>query len=261
MTTHMKKIFPLWIVFFLSTPVHAALVTKVVGYKHGKTDLEGYVVYDDAVTGKRPGVIVVHEWMGHNAYARFRADELAKLGYVAFAIDMYGKGVLAKDHEEAGKLSGAIKEDRKLMRARAKAALDYFAKHPQVRSDKIAAIGYCFGGTTVLEMARAGFSLKGVASFHGALDTPKPEDTRKPKAKIIVFQGADDNFTSSAIPTFEAEMKKSKADWQMVTYGSAVHSFTVADAGTDPKKGMAYNAAADQRSWQALISFLAEVFS
>lgn len=255
------KIFIFLLVSLLSTASRAAVVTKVVEYKHGDTVLEGYIAHDNSMTGKRPGVLVIHEWMGHGPYARFRAEELAKLGYVAFAVDMYGKGVVAKNHEEAGKLAGIYKNDRSLMRARAKAALDFFVKQPEVNPKKVAAIGYCFGGTTALEMARANFSLNGVASFHGALDTPQPEKTKRIKPKVIVFHGADDSFVASSIPAFEQEMKKGKADWQFVSYSGAVHSFTVKDAGNDPSKGMAYNANADKRSWQALIDFLAEVFS
>lgn len=253
----------MWTIFFLlvATSAHAELVTMNVEYRHGETVLEGYLAWDTAVEGRRPGVIVVHEWKGLNEYAKGRADRLAKLGYAAFAIDMYGKGVRAKTHEEAGRLSGVYRKDRALMRDRAKSALDFFRKRPEVDRGKIAAIGYCFGGTTVLEMARAGMDVTGVASFHGGLDTPNPEETRGVKARILVLHGADDSFVNAAVPAFQEEMRASGADWQMILYGGAVHSFTVPDAGDDPSKGAAYNADADRRSWGAMKDFLAECFA
>jgi dienelactone hydrolase len=184
---------------------------------------------------------------------------LAQRGYTAFALDMYGKGVYAKDHEEAGKLAGAFFGDRAAMRKRALAGLAQLKAAPFVDETKIAAIGYCFGGTTVLELARAGTDLKGVASFHGNLATPTPA-TETPKAKILVLHGADDGFVNAALPGFIEEMRKVKADWQLNQYGGAVHSFTVKEAGNDPSKGMAYDAQADARSWAALGSFLEELF-
>ncbi len=245
---------------FCAVAARAALKTEVVDYKDGKTVLQGYLAYDDARTGKRPGVIVVHEWWGHGPYARKRADMLAQLGYVAFAVDMYGKGVTAKDHSEAAKLSGLYRNDRNLMRGRAKAGLDFLTKNPRVDPGKVAAVGYCFGGTTALEMARAGMPLVGVASFHGGLDTPLPAAPGAIKAKVIVFQGADDAWTLGGLAGFQDEMKRAGADWQVVMYGGAVHSFTVPDAGDDPSVGMAYNEKADLRSWAVLEDFLKEVF-
>ncbi|HTL48075.1 MAG TPA: dienelactone hydrolase family protein [Verrucomicrobiae bacterium] len=244
------------------TPAFAALQGKTVEYKQGDTVLEGYLVYDDAVQGTRPGVVVVHEWKGLNDYAKRRADMLAQMGYVAFAADMYGKGVHAETHEEAGKLSGALKSDRKLMRERAQAALDTLKADPHVDVKRIAAIGYCFGGTTVLEMARAGFDLKGVASFHGALSTPAPAEKGNVKAKVIAFSGADDKFIpKEERDAFQKEMTEAGADWQFVLFSGAVHSFTVAEAGNDNSKGMAYNANADRRSWEMLKQFFNEIFS
>ena len=243
-----------------SAPVKAALHTEAVAYKQGGVELEGYLAYDDAVKGPRPGVFVVHEWWGHGPYVRRRAEQLAKLGYIAFAADMYGKGVYAKDHEEAGKLSGAYRSDRELMRARALAGLEILRKNPLADPKRLAAIGYCFGGTTVLELARAGTDLAGVVSFHGGLDTPNPKATAGVKAKVLALIGADDGFISAAIPAFEEEMRNAKADWQLVVYGGAVHSFTVNEAGNDPSTGMAYNADADRRSWQAMLDFFREIF-
>ena len=242
----------------LAAPARAALKTSEVDYKQGDTVLQGYFAWDDSYKGRRPGVLVVHEWWGHGPYARRRAEQLAGLGYLAFANDMYGKGKTAKTHEEAGALSGPLRSDRKLMRERAMAAVEVLRKNPLADPARIAAIGYCFGGTTALELARMGADLKGVASFHGGLDTPTPAEPGAVKAKVLVLQGAEDKWTMTGLPAFEDEMRAAKADWQVLTYGGAVHSFTVKEAGDDPSKGMAYDAAADRRSWAALKDFLAE---
>lgn len=239
----------------------AAVQSKVVEYKEGDTVCEGYIAWDDATDAKRPGIIVVHEWMGHNPYVRMRADRLAQLGYVGFAIDIYGKGVRATTAAEAGKLSGKYKQDRALLRARAKAALDFLREQPQVDGDRIAAIGYCFGGTTVLEMARGGMDLKGVASFHGDLGTPHPEDARNIKCKVLALHGADDPFVpEKTVKAFEDEMRNAKVDWQLIAYGNTVHSFTYPEAGQYKVAGAAYNAESDRRSWQAMQDFFNEIF-
>jgi dienelactone hydrolase len=243
-----------------AVPASATVRTKAVEYKHGDVVLQGWAAWEDGFKDKRPGILVVHEWWGHGPYARKRAEQLAKLGYTAFAVDMYGKGVLAKDHEEAGKLAGAFFGDRALMRERALAGLAELKKLPYVDQENLGAIGYCFGGTTVLELARAGTELKGVASFHGNLATPTPA-AQKPKASILVLHGAEDGFVNPGLAAFQDEMRKSGADWQLISYGGAVHSFTVPEAGNDPSKGMAYDKAADKRSWQAMKSFFEEKFS
>lgn len=255
----MKTALSLALLLAGALPASAAFRTKAVEYKHGDVVLQGWAAWDDGFKEKRPGVLVVHEWWGHGPYARRRAEQLAKRGYTAFALDMYGKGVLAKDHEEAGKLAGAFFGDRKAMRERALAGLAELKKLPFVDEERLAAIGYCFGGTTVLELARAGTPLKGVASFHGNLASPTPA-TETPKAKVLVLHGADDNFVNPALPGFVEEMRKAKADWQLVQYGGAVHSFTVKEAGDDPSKGMAYDKKADERSWKALLAFFDELF-
>jgi dienelactone hydrolase len=243
----------------LALPAHAALKTKTVEYKDGDVVLEGYAAWDDAHKGPRPAVLVFHEWWGHGPYVRKRADMLAQMGYVAFAVDMYGKGVKAKNHEEAGKLAGTQFADRAMMRRRATAGLEAMKKLPGVDAGRIAAIGYCFGGAAVLELARMGTDIRGVASFHGALATPQPA-TVKPKAKILVLHGADDGNTSPMVAGFMDEMKSVGADWELDIYGGAVHSFTVAEAGNDNSKGIAYNAEADARSWARLKTFLDEIF-
>lgn len=244
----------------LAMPADSAVKTEEVEYRHGDLTLSGYFAWDDSVKGPRPAVMVVHEWWGHGAYSRRRAQQLARLGYLAFANDMYGKGVYASDHEEAGKLAGAVRGDRALMRSRALAGVEALRRHKLADPARVAAIGYCFGGTTVLELARAGAELRGVASFHGSLDTPNPASPGSVKAKVLVLHGADDAWVQPAVPAFEGEMRAAQADWQLVSYGGAVHSFTVREAGGDPSKGAAYNAAADRRSWQALEAFLKEIF-
>jgi len=244
-----------------SVNVQAALRTEVVEYKYGDVVLEGYLAYDDAVKGKRSGVIVVHEWWGLNPYARMRTEQLAKLGYIAFAIDIYGKGVRAKDPAEAGSLSGIYRGNRPLMRSRANAGLEVLRNHPLADVNRIAAIGYCFGGTVVLEMARSGAELAGVVSFHGGLSTPNPSDAKNIKGKVLVLHGADDPAVPpDQVIAFQDELRKAGVDWQMVSYGGAVHSFTNPEAGNDPSRGAAYNEKADNRSWEAMKTFFGEIF-
>lgn len=245
-------------IFGIST-AGAKPVNKLVEYKDGDQVLEGYLSYDDKGSNK-PLVVVVHEWMGLNDYAKMRADQLAKEGYVAFAADIYGKGIRAKDMKEAGELAGKYKGDRPLLRRRILAAVETAKKQPKVDTSKVAAIGYCFGGTTVLELARSGADVKGVVSFHGGLDTPSPADENL-KAKVLVLRGADDPFVPAKdIAAFEDEMKKAKASWEETVYSGAVHSFTNPAAGNDPSKGAAYNELADKRSWVAMNDFLKEIF-
>jgi dienelactone hydrolase len=213
------------------------------------------------VAGRRPGIIVVHEWNGLDDYARSRADQLARLGYLAFAADMYGKGVRPKTQEEAARLAGALRDDRKLMRDRMGAALRYLKEHPLVDPRRTAAIGYCFGGTAVLELARSGADLAGVVSFHGGLDTPASQNGRGIMAKVLVLHGADDPLVPpDQVTAFQEEMRRLGADWQMTVYGGAVHRFTNPAAGRDRTKGLAYDEKADRRSWEAMKIFLLELF-
>jgi dienelactone hydrolase len=235
--------------------------TEAVQYKHGDVVLEGFLAYEKGTTAKRPGVVIVHEWRGHGDYVRRRAEEVAKLGYVAFAIDMYGKGVFAKDHTEAGKLAGVFQKDRKLMRERAAAGLERLKQVDLVDPKKIAVMGYCFGGTTALELARGGYDVVAAASFHGNLSRPEGAEVKPIRAKIAVFHGAADKFAGpEQLPAFADEMTKAGADWYLVSFGGAVHSFTVKEAGDDTSTGMAYNEAADRRSWEMLKNFLTEAF-
>jgi dienelactone hydrolase len=234
---------------------------EAVEYKHGDALLEGYLAYDDSTEQKRPGIIVVHEWKGLNDYAKRRADQLAQMGYIAFAIDMYGKEVRPRTHEEAAEQSGIYRKDRQLMRERARAGFDVLKEHPLTDSTRMAAIGYCFGGTTVLEMARAGMDLKAVVSFHGALSTPRAEDARNIKSRVLVLHGAGDNFVpEEEVAGFKKEMDDAGVDWRFVAYEGAVHSFTVPEAGDDPSRGVAYNAEADEKSWQEMTQLFEEVF-
>jgi len=257
----MKYLCFVFLILFLATNVQANLHTETVEYKEGDTVLEGYLAYDDAIKGKRPGVMVVHEWTGLGPYVKKRANELAELGYIAFAADIYGKGIRPKDHEEAAKIAGMYFKDRSLMRVRALASLQVLKNHELTDKSRIAAMGYCFGGATVLELARSGADIAGVVSFHGALATPNPEDAKNIKAKVLVFHGSDDPFVpQEAVLAFQNEMRKAGVDWQMVIFGGAVHSFTVPEAGSDPSKGMAYNEKAAKRSWEMMELFFKEIF-
>lgn len=243
------------------TPSHAKLVTKTVEYQQGGTPLEGYLAYDDKFPGKRPGIIVAHQWLGLTDYEKMRARMLAQMGYVAFALDIYGKGVHPQNTKEAGALAGQYKSNVPLLRARARAAVLEIRKLPNVDVHKLAAIGYCFGGGTVLELARSGADLKGFVSFHGLLDTPNPDDAKNIKGKILVCHGASDpNVTRDSVLKFWDEMTNAHVNWYFIGYGGAVHAFTQPMAGNDPSKGVAYNADADRRSWQAMKDFFAEIF-
>lgn len=238
----------------------AALQTKVVEYKLGDTVLEGYLAWDDAFQGKRPGVLVVHEWTGLGDYAKGRAKQLAGMGYVAFAADIYGKGIRPKSIAEAAATATGYKKNRSLMRARVGAGLEVLRQNPLCDSRHVAAIGYCFGGTCVLELARSGADLAGVVSFHGALDTPNPADAKHIRCKVLVLHGGDDpHVPPKDVDAFEDEMRSAGVDWQVVAYGGAVHSFTNPGAGNDKSRGAAYDATADRRSWEAMKAFFAEV--
>ena len=253
----------LLVVCFLvfSASAHAKLVSQPVAYTHGETTLEGYIAYDDALAGKLPGVLVVHEWWGLNDYVRSRVDRLAGMGYVAFALDMYGKDVWTTDPKKAGELAGHLR-GTPLLRERAEAGLDLLGKNERVDPKRIAAIGYCFGGTTVLELAYGGADIAGIVTFHGGLTVPGPEDLDRIKAKILVCHGAADGFVKpETIAEFQSAMAASGADWQMVLYGGAVHSFTNPDADKVGIDGIAYNRRADERSWALMQLFFSELFA
>ena len=240
----------------------AALVEEPVIYKEGSATLEGFHVYDKAVEGKRPAVLIIHQWTGLTEYEKGRARMLAEMGYNVLAADIYGQGIRPQP-PEAGQEAGKYKNDRTLFRARLNVALEALKADVRTDPEKIAAIGYCFGGSGVLEIAREGTELAGVVSFHGALDAAPGMEAQagKIKTKILVLHGADDPFVKpEAVAGFQKEMTDAKADWQMVFYSGAVHAFTQKEAGNDNSKGAAYNEAADKRSWEAMKSFFAEIF-
>ncbi|TAL03473.1 MAG: dienelactone hydrolase family protein [Verrucomicrobia bacterium] len=239
----------------------AGIKTQPVEYKQGDTTLEGYLAYDDALKDPRPGVLIVHQWKGITDGEKKRAEMLAQLGYVAFCADIYGKGVRPQTVEEAGAQSGKYKKDRELLRARVNTGLDTLRKQKNVDVKRVAAIGYCFGGTTVIELARSGADIKGVVSFHGGLDSPKPEDGKNIKCKVLACHGADDPFVPAAdLAAFEQEMRDAKVDWRLIKYGGAVHSFTDWNAGKLNLPGAQYNERADKRSWEDMKAFFGEIF-
>ncbi len=240
---------------------NAEIRTEIVEYRDGDTVLEGYLAYDAKLAAKRPGIVVIPDYMGVRDLAKKRVDDLAKLGYTAFLADIYGKGIRPKDGREAMELVKKYKGDRPLMRRRADAALKTLMKHKTVDANKLASMGYCFGGTAALEMGRAGANLKGIVTFHGGLDTPTPQDAKNIKGRVLVLNGADDPYVPPAqIAAFEKEMRDGKVDWEFVNYANAVHAFTIIDAGNDNSKGAAYNEKADKRSWEAMKTFFKEIF-
>ncbi len=240
---------------------HGKVVGKTIDYTDGDVKLQGYLAYDDASQDKRPGVLLVHEWWGRNDFVDAKARELAALGYVAFALDMYGTGVQAKDAKEAAEWAGKFK-GKPLIRTRAQAGLDVLARQPQADANRIAAIGFCFGGTTCLELAYSGANLKGVASFHGGLVPPAAADEKRIKAKILILHGADDTFVPpEAVAACEQGLTKAGADWQFIAYSGAVHSFTNPEASKRNLPGTAYNEPAARRSWRAMEDFFKEIFT
>lgn len=230
-------------------------------YADGPTRLAGYFTAPRAPKGKVPGVVVLPQWMGLTAHERSVADRLAGLGYAALAADVYGVGNAPKDVKEAGVLAGRYKGDRALYQARIRAALAALRAQPHVDPDRIAVIGFCFGGTGALEAARGGLPVKAVVSFHGGLDNPPDRAVGPIAAKILVCHGADDPFVPARdVAAFQDEMRAAKADYVFIAYAGAVHAFTQKEAGDDPSKGAAHQEAAARRSWAAMRTFLAEAF-
>jgi dienelactone hydrolase len=229
----------------------AAVQTKDVTYEADGVKLKGVLAYDDAAKEKRPGVLVFHEWWGLNDYAKTRAKQLAELGYVAFAADMYGEGKIAEHPDDARKMSTAVRMNQAGWLARAQAALKTLQSQETVDPDRIAAIGYCFGGSTCLVLAASGAPLKAVSTFHAGLPALTPTDAKKIKARILINNGADDAFVSKeSIEKLKAALDEAGVKYQFENYPGAVHSFTVKDADKHAIKGMAYNEAADTKSWQ-----------
>jgi dienelactone hydrolase len=233
-----------------------------VQYKDGDLNLHGLVAYDETVAGKRPGVVIMPDAFGIAPFVRERAERLAKLGYVGFGADPYGNGFMAKDLQEGIKHAMPLLEDPTTIRRRVRAALDTLAALPQVDPNRLAVMGYCMGGTCSLEIARSGAAVRGVVSFHGGLATKLPAAAGQVKAKVLVCNGADDPFVPPAqLAAFNDEMTKAGVDWQVLNFGGTVHSFTNPDAAAIGAPGIAYNKAADVRSWQAMSSFFAEIFA
>lgn len=238
---------------------------REVSYSIPGTMMKGYLAYDKNIKGKRPGVLVVHEWWGYNEYVRKRARMLAEMGYTALAVDMYGDGKQAMHPDDAGKFSSEVMKNFDVAKARFIAAMEFLKKQPEVNQDQIAAIGYCFGGGVVLNMARQGADLKGVASFHGSLAPVKPAQSGLVKAKVLVLHGGDDKFTTQEqIEAFKKEMKDAGVDFLFVVYPGAIHSFTNPAADGYAKKfnlPLGYNADADHKSWEELRKFLGTIFT
>jgi dienelactone hydrolase len=247
--------------FMMSTQfLSAEIVGEPVDYVSGDTTCEGWHAYDSAVEGKRPSVLIVHQWTGLTDSEKMRAEMLAGLGYNVFALDIYGKGIRPQP-PEAGTIAGSFKEDRALYRARLASGLEVLRGFPQTDVNQIAAIGYCFGGTGVLELARSGADIGGVVSFHGGLSNPSPEDAKAISCRVQVLHGADDPFVPAAeVEAFRDEMKAAGKEYGFVAYPGAVHAFTQKMAGDDPSKGAAYNAVADAKSWEEMKLFFVTLF-
>ena len=248
-----------------SAPAHAG--EKVVNgvketrmeYKDGSTTLEGVLYTPKAEKANHASVIVVHDWMGPGEYGEMRARQLAEDGYIAFAADVYGKGVRPKSADEAGKLAGKYKGDRKLLQGRILAAFETLKKQSGVDTARIGAIGFCFGGTTVLELARAGAPVKSIVTFHGGLENPTPANAKNIKAKALILHGALDPYVpSKEVEAFQKEMNDAKVEYELVQYSGAVHAFTQKAAGNDITKGAAYNEVAERRSMEAMRTFFRE---
>jgi dienelactone hydrolase len=252
----------LLVMLLSASPAIAKMVSKPVGYELGATKFEGVLLFDDAVKTPRPGLLLVPNWMGINASNLKQAEELAGQKYVVFVADMFGKAVRPKDMAEAGKAATAVKGDRKLMRERINKALEILlaqAKGAPLEATKVGAVGFCFGGTSVLELARSGAKVSAVVSIHGGLDTPNVEDAKAITAKVLALHGADDpNVPPEQVSAFENEMRNAKVDWQLVAFGNAVHSFTDPEAKM-PGQAM-YNPTVARRAYKMAHEFFAEAF-
>ena len=250
-----------WVAIFGCLNAGGKITTRTIDYVDEQgVGLEGYIVYDDNLSGPRPGVMVVHDWRGLTDYTHRRATMLAELGYVAFAADIYGKGVRLKTVPEWLQEIAIFKGDRALFRLRERAAYEAFRRVPEVDTARMAAIGYCFGGTGVIEMAKDGLDLKGVVSFHGGLDGSPIPAGKSIRTKILALCGADDPFEKAEdFSAFEDQLRTNQVDYQIVLYGQAMHAFTDPEVNALNQAGARYNAAADSRSWQAMKDFLESV--
>jgi dienelactone hydrolase len=241
-------------VAFAAGSAQAAVKVQTVEYKQGDTTLEGWLVYDDAIKAKRPGVLVFPQWMGPSDHEKNVATQLAKMGYVAFVADVYGKGVRPNTPPAAGAEMGKYMKDRPLLLARAQAGLDQLRNNKMVDTTKLAAIGYCFGGAPALDLGRSGAPLVDIVAFHGSLDTPTPENAKNIKGHVLALHGAADPIVNAqAVAAFEKEMTDAHVDWQVDLYGGAMHAFTDKVHPSSPEHGTKYDAEADKRSWQAMV--------
>jgi dienelactone hydrolase len=251
---------PLAVSLSLSRP-RSSIQTREVEYRQGQTVLQGFIAWDDAATGKRPGVLVVHEWWGHNQHTRNQARRLAEAGYVGFALDMYGKGKVTTHPQDAQAFATEATKDPAIEAARFNAALAELKRDPHVDSTRIAAIGYCFGGGVVLDMARAGVDLAAVVTFHGSLGTKTPARPGTIKPRILVNAGGADPFVPpAAVETFRREMQAAGARFDIVSYAGAKHGFTNPDAASYGMEQLAYNADADRQSWAAMLKLFREIW-
>ncbi len=258
----MTRSLPLLILLALTVPAKAELQTSTVRYNDGDLQLQGYFYWDDAFKGKRPGVMVVHEWWGLNDYVRKRAEMLAKLGYLAFAADMYGKDKVTEHASQAGEWSKQIRSNIDAWQKRALLGLDVMRTHELVDGTRTAAIGYCFGGATVMQMAYAGAALAGVVSFHGSLPVATPDQARNVRARVLIEHGSADSFIpAERIVEFQAALNAAGVDWEMVSYGGARHGFTNPGADLHGIDNVRYNKVADQRSWEDMQRFFKEIFA
>lgn len=257
----------LMLAFVFAAAVRAEVVTQELVTRDGDVSLVGFVAFDTRFEGKRPAVLVCHEWWGQNEFARRRVRQLAELGYVAMALDLYGDRKVVTTVPEAQALAGSVYAAdpqtgrREIMRRRARLALDSLAAHERVDAERLAAIGYCMGGTTALELARSGASLRAVVAFHAGLSTPKPEDAKNITGVVMVCNGFDDAMVSAEErAAFHREMTEAKVDYLFIEYGGAVHSFTNPDADSFKIPSVGYDARADRRSWEHMKSLLREAF-
>jgi dienelactone hydrolase len=256
----MKSIVFCFALLVLSINGNSAMISKEISYKSDTVTCRGFLAYDNSTKNKQPGILVAHEWWGLNDFAKTQAKRLAQMGYVAFAVDLYGNGIKTSDPKVAGAMAGSLRGTQ-ILRDRITAGLSALLSQPAVDSSRTAAIGFCFGGSAVLGLAYSGANVKGVVSFHGGLFSPGEEDMKRIKARLLILHGANDpTMPIDTIVRFQDAMRKSGADWQMVYYGNSVHGFTNPVNGTDNARGVAYNAQAAQRSWMAMEIFLKEVF-
>ena len=235
--------------------------TRTFDYQDGDVDLQGYLTWDDAVEGKRPGVLIAHAWAGRSDFENTKAEELAKLGYVGFALDNYGRGILGTNTEENSALIQPFLDDRVMLQGRMQIALEVLKGLDDVDASRVAAIGFCFGGLCVLDLARTGTDICGVVSFHGLFGSPGNTAGNKIKAKVLALHGWDDPMAPpDQVVSLAEELSSMGADWQVHGYGNTMHAFTNPQAN-DPDFGTVYSPDADRRSWNAMQDFLSEIFT